>query len=446
MDNYKIYPKQFRNSKIPIEKNRCFFLMPFKNEYNHIYGTLKETLQNNGYIVNRADEIAGSKPIMNKILNEILRSQYIVVDLTGYNPNVFYELGISHSFKDAQNILLIKQKNDKIPFDISHLTYIEYEPNNLFLLTSRILAFINENKYLNDFYEMLNVHGIIKYIDSNTEEFVDYIREALGDKVFTLIDILNRDYNGVTDFILEQFLKEYLSIISKIINDRNFELLPGTLCIYKEILLCLPSTTLVENFVFNFIYNFFEQFEISTNEVLGWKTDFVIGLAMQDKFLNICMPWIIDYFSKSKSATIDLNRYKIENFLMLTTSNEINTSLINALNNKDCHIREHISDIIGEKRLYQARNQLYFQLSLEKNFYSANSMISAIGKVGDEKGIDVIENWIEANKNEMMQTKQFFVVKYGLWAIEKLDTSTQKIRYINFKEKYGECLKDYFIW
>ena len=99
--------------------------MPFKKEYDYIYGTLKESLQNNGYIVNRADEIAGSKSIMNKILTEILRAQYIVVDLTGYNPNVFYELGISHSFKDAKNILLIRQKDEKIPFDISHLTYIE---------------------------------------------------------------------------------------------------------------------------------------------------------------------------------------------------------------------------------------------------------------------------------------------------------------------------------
>lgn len=446
MDNYKIYPKQFRNSKIPIEKNRCFFLMPFKNEYNHIYGTLKESLQNNGYIVNRADEISGSKPIMNKILTEILRSQYIIVDLTGYNPNVFYELGISHSFKDAQNILLIKQKNDKIPFDISHLTYIEYEPNNLFLLSSRILMFINENKYLNDFYEILNVHGIINYVNSNTENFVDYIRESLGEKVYLLVDILNRNCNDITDLALEEFLKEYLLIVSKVIKEKNYELLTGILCIYRELLLFSPPTVISEKYVFNFLYSFFEQFDIRENEILSWKTDFIVGLAMQGKFLNICMPWIINYFSKSKSATIDLNRYKIENFLMLTTSNEINNTLINALNSQDCHIREHIADIIGEKKLYEAKNQLYFQLSLEKNFYSANSMISAIGKIGDVKGIDIIENWIEANQMEMMQTKQFFVVKYGLWAIEKLDTSFQKNRFENFKEKYKNCLKDYFIW
>lgn len=30
MDLYSIYPKQFRNSKITIEKDRCFVLMPFR--------------------------------------------------------------------------------------------------------------------------------------------------------------------------------------------------------------------------------------------------------------------------------------------------------------------------------------------------------------------------------------------------------------------------------
>lgn len=116
MDNYIIYPKQFRNAKIPVERNRCFILMPFDKIFDLVYGTIKNELQDNGYICNRADEICGSKPIMNKILTEILKSQYIIADLTNLNPNVFYELGIAHTFKDAQNILLIKQKGFKCPF------------------------------------------------------------------------------------------------------------------------------------------------------------------------------------------------------------------------------------------------------------------------------------------------------------------------------------------
>ena len=110
MSDYIIYPKQFRFAKIHIEKNRCFILMPFKKEFDYVYGVIKKELNDNGFICNRADEISGSKPILNKILTEILRSQYIIADLSGYNPNVFYELGVAHVFKDANNILIIKQK------------------------------------------------------------------------------------------------------------------------------------------------------------------------------------------------------------------------------------------------------------------------------------------------------------------------------------------------
>ena len=80
--DYMVYPKQFRAAKIPIEKNRCFFLMPFSESFDLIYGTVKDNLMANGYVCNRVDEITGSKPIISKILIEILKAQYIIVDLT----------------------------------------------------------------------------------------------------------------------------------------------------------------------------------------------------------------------------------------------------------------------------------------------------------------------------------------------------------------------------
>ena len=127
MSTYKIYPKEFRNERIPIEKNRCFFIMPFSEEFDIVYGAIKNSLTMDNYICTRVDEISGSTPVINKILVEILKSQFIIADLTGCNPNVFYELGVAQVFKDAQNIFLLKQKNSKVPFDITHLTYMEYD-------------------------------------------------------------------------------------------------------------------------------------------------------------------------------------------------------------------------------------------------------------------------------------------------------------------------------
>lgn len=72
MDRYKIYPKQFRNEHIPIEKNSCFFIMPFASEFDIVYGTIKDGLSKE-YLCKRVDESKLSNPILNKILVEILK-------------------------------------------------------------------------------------------------------------------------------------------------------------------------------------------------------------------------------------------------------------------------------------------------------------------------------------------------------------------------------------
>lgn len=45
MDKYKIYPKQYRNEKISIQKNKCFVLMQFSDDLDIVYGTIKKELE-----------------------------------------------------------------------------------------------------------------------------------------------------------------------------------------------------------------------------------------------------------------------------------------------------------------------------------------------------------------------------------------------------------------
>lgn len=72
MNDYIIYPKQLGRQPIPVERNHCFFLMPFSKEFDMIYGTIKQYLNNENFICNRADEISGSTPIVAKILTNII--------------------------------------------------------------------------------------------------------------------------------------------------------------------------------------------------------------------------------------------------------------------------------------------------------------------------------------------------------------------------------------
>ncbi len=70
--------------------------MPFKSELNFFYLFLREHLQNkHGLHVERGDHKILTIPLLEKIKRQIQEADVIVGDITGRNPNVFYELGIA---------------------------------------------------------------------------------------------------------------------------------------------------------------------------------------------------------------------------------------------------------------------------------------------------------------------------------------------------------------
>jgi hypothetical protein len=73
----------------------------------------------------RADQINASGIITNQIISHILEDSLIIVDLTDYNPNVFYELAISHAYDKP--VIMIISKTQKLPFDVSRTRVVELE-------------------------------------------------------------------------------------------------------------------------------------------------------------------------------------------------------------------------------------------------------------------------------------------------------------------------------
>ncbi|MEZ5360240.1 MAG: hypothetical protein R3F48_15590 [Candidatus Zixiibacteriota bacterium] len=123
-----IYPKSyFEANDIKTMPGKCFIIMPFGEEYDEIYHEiLKECLEEYSFNCIRADELYGSKPIIEDILAQIESSDLVIADLTNKNPNVFYELGITHSRKDNDHVILISQKLDDVPFDLRPYRIIIY--------------------------------------------------------------------------------------------------------------------------------------------------------------------------------------------------------------------------------------------------------------------------------------------------------------------------------
>lgn len=123
-----MYPKAFFDaSEVMPESGKCFLVMPFAKEFDTVYRFLKRVLEGDlGLTCVRTDELLGGGNIIEDILRELASSELVVVDVTGKNPNVFYELGIAHMCKPVEKVILLSQEIESIPFDLRPFRHIVY--------------------------------------------------------------------------------------------------------------------------------------------------------------------------------------------------------------------------------------------------------------------------------------------------------------------------------
>lgn len=111
-----------------IEPTLVSAMMPFHPNFDLVYTALQEVATRVGLRCRRADDIWENPAVMQDVVSLIDRSQVIVADCTGRNPNVFYEIGIAHTL--GREVILITQAEADIPFDLRHLRYVSYLNNN----------------------------------------------------------------------------------------------------------------------------------------------------------------------------------------------------------------------------------------------------------------------------------------------------------------------------
>lgn len=138
-----------------------------------------------------------------------------------------------------------------------------------------------------------------------------------------------------------------------------------------------------------------------------------IKFAENSKLTHISIKWIIEYFQRSKSTKVDLNRYKLEGFLLKSNTEKVNEYIVNALLSENNYICEHIADIVGEKRLYIAEDNLITQLKRETNLYTTASIFEALGKIQSTKAIPTIIDWLKTNADTAIKKQNYFVLKHA---------------------------------
>ena len=108
------------------ERRPAFLAMPYGPPW---FQTVRDTVVGIGTIAGFDVEVSldldapGSIP--NQIWSGIRRAEVVVADVTGNNPNVFYELGLAHAL--GKEVIVIAQGSEHTPFDVSTARILHYD-------------------------------------------------------------------------------------------------------------------------------------------------------------------------------------------------------------------------------------------------------------------------------------------------------------------------------
>lgn len=115
--------------EIDDQKYLFFVGMPFNDQYldSYRYG-IKAMLDQHGIDtakrVFKADEQFSTVDILCKICKAIQESQYVIINISGQNPNVMFELGLAYGLN--KTVFLIKDARSTEISDLKGLEYTQY--------------------------------------------------------------------------------------------------------------------------------------------------------------------------------------------------------------------------------------------------------------------------------------------------------------------------------
>jgi len=150
-----------------------------------------------GYECIRGDEIQESGIIDRGMYAMLIHADIVIADISTFNPNALYELGIRHASRPFSTIIL-KEDESKIPFDLNHNKIFHYTHMGKDIGASEAERCVKELKTLiESVYKSSEVDSpLFQYLKSVTpnqlseEDYIETIKE-LSDKekhIFALVE------------------------------------------------------------------------------------------------------------------------------------------------------------------------------------------------------------------------------------------------------------------
>lgn len=192
--------------------SRCFVAMPFRPELNFFFLFIRQFLHERCSVeVERGDAQILTAPLAEKIRQQIGRADLVIADITGGNPNVFYEVGLAHA-ANIPVLFLTQDPPEKVPVDVRQFEFILYDLSKHEEFLSRLESAIQT--HFRPRYDSLYESAINLLREFNTA--VGAAFDASPRETFTALVMRGEKTGGIprnsellSEFLLPKIVKDF---------------------------------------------------------------------------------------------------------------------------------------------------------------------------------------------------------------------------------------------